>query len=453
MLKYDFSHCSAPVVPSGNTEEELAALAPRVTDALDRIHTNPPGFIKMLDIFEDVEELCNAKSFLEQFDNFVVLGIGGSALGNTAIHRSLKPFHWETLSREERKGCCKVFVWDNVDPDFLHDQMQLAGFDVPGVNASKSCFNIISKSGSTAESMAMYLLVRDMLEKQGLDPKKHIIFTTDPEKGILREIARKEGFKSFSIPQDVGGRFSVLSSVGLLSALAAGIDIKTIRYEAKKTADRLLTTRVTGNAAAKIALHHLISYNKGIPISVMFAYSNALYHWADWYRQLWAESLGKRINRHGQEVFVGPTPIKALGVTDQHSQVQLYNEGKNDKIITFLCVESFRHTVSIPSLHEEIEGLRYLGNQTFNDLINLEQKGTEFALKKHDRPSMRVTFPKIDEAHIGEFIITYEIATALFAYVMEIDPFNQPGVELGKEATYALMGRKGFEYLAKDISV
>ncbi|HOM55851.1 MAG TPA: glucose-6-phosphate isomerase, partial [Thermotogota bacterium] len=192
-------------------------------------------------------------------------------------------------------------------------------------------------------------------------------------------------------------------------------------------------------------------YEKGISLSVMMAYSNALYTWADWYRQLWAESLGKRVNRSGQEVFVGPTPIKALGVTDQHSQVQLYNEGKLDKVLTFLEVESFRHRLDIPSMHPEHEGLSYLGNQKFNDLINLELRGTEYALTKHGRPSMRVVFPRIDETHIGEFIVTYEMATTLMAALLDIDPFDQPGVELGKQATYALMGRAGYDALAKEI--
>lgn len=451
MLKFDFSHCVDPRFPIFNTREQLAARYRETEEALTTLKSQEPGFLKILEHPEALDELLKYKPALSDFDNFVVLGIGGSALGNTALHRSLKPFQWEFLSREERNGLCRVFVWDNVDPDFLHDQLWLVGLNPPSVEASKTVFNVISKSGNTAESMALYLYVRNALEKQGLDPRKHIVFTTDPEKGILRKISRKEGFKAFSIPPEVGGRFSVLTAVGLLSALAAGIDIEKLFQGAREAKKRLLSTPVAENPAALIALHHLLYYEKGISLSVMMAYSNALYTWADWYRQLWAESLGKRVNRSGQEVFVGPTPIKALGVTDQHSQVQLYNEGKLDKVLTFLEVESFRHRLDIPSMHPEHEGLSYLGNQKFNDLINLELRGTEYALTKHGRPSMRVVFPRIDETHVGEFIVTYEMATTLMAALLDIDPFDQPGVELGKQATYALMGRAGYDALAKEI--
>jgi len=451
MLKYDFTNCFNERHPVFNTSAQLSNRYAAMEEALKKVKSAEPGFLKILDRPETLSELLDFKPNLSAYDNFVVLGIGGSALGNTALHRSLKPFHWEFLSREERKGQCRVFVWDNVDPDFLQDQMSLVGLNQPGVDASKTLFNVISKSGNTAESMAMYLYVRNALEKQSLDPKKHIVFTTDPEKGILRQISRKEGFMAFTIPPEVGGRFSVLTPVGLLSALAAGIDIEKLFKGAQETKKRLLSIPVSQNPAALIALHHLLYYEKGLSLSVMMAYSNALYTWADWYRQLWAESLGKKVNRSGQEVFIGPTPIKALGVTDQHSQVQLYNEGKLDKVLTFLEVETFRNRLEIPSMYPELEGLSYLGNQRFNDLINLELRGTEYALKKHGRPSLRVVFPRIDEAHVGEFILTYELATTLFATMIDIDPFDQPGVELGKRATYALMGREGYDDLAKEI--
>lgn len=444
MLKFDFSNSLNQKVSFGNSIKEIEGEDREFSQALEKIRQNPPGFVRILENIDWVSELSDFKKHLSEFDDFVVLGIGGSALGNTALHQSLKPFHWNTLSRVDREGLCRVFVWDNVDPDFLYDQLQV-------IDLSRTCFNVISKSGSTAESMAMYLLVRKMLEERNLDVRKHIVFTTDPEKGILRALARKEGFKAFTIPPEVGGRFSVLTSVGLLSALAEGIDITKLLEGAQSACKRLLITPLKDNPAGWIAVSHLLFYEKGLPISVMFAYSNALYYWADWYRQLWAESLGKKLNAFGQEVFFGPTPIKALGVTDQHSQVQLYNEGKRDKVVTFLCVEEFKHQLLIPSLHDSIEGLKYLGNQMFNDLIRAEQKGTEYALTKNHRPNLRVTFPKIDETHIGEFIFTYELATTLFGYMMHIDPFDQPGVELGKEATYALMGRKGYEEIAKQI--
>jgi glucose-6-phosphate isomerase len=190
---------------------------------------------------------------------------------------------------------------------------------------------------------------------------------------------------------------------------------------------------------------------KGMVINVMFSYSNALFYWADWFRQIWAESLGKATDNDGNQINYGLTPVKAIGATDQHSQVQLYNDGPNDKVITFLKVENFHHQMTIPSLHTDIEALSYLGEKSLNQLIDAEQRATAYAVKNHGRPNMAVEFPRIDEEHIGEFIFVYEMATTLLGYMKHINPFDQPGVEDGKIYTYALMGRTGFEEKRKEI--
>jgi len=260
-----------------------------------------------------------------------------------------------------------------------------------------------------------------------------------------------ENILKLSIPPDVGGRFSVLTSAGLLSALAAGIDIKKVFSGASSAKERLLKLPLQENPAALIAVNHLLFYEKRKTISVLFSYSNSLYSFADWYRQLWAESLGKKYSRSGEKLEIGPTPIKALGATDQHSQVQLYIEGKNDKVITFLKVENFRNEIPIPHLYKDIEALEYLGGKSLKQLLNSELEGTAYALKKNNRPNITVTFPCINEENIGEFIFTYELATVLFAYLANINPFDQPGVEEGKKAAYALLGRKGYEKIAEEI--
>ncbi len=444
MLKFDFRNMLGENVESGNYADEIVSMEVDFIKAMEELKKDNPGFISLLDNFEFVEEIEKIAEEFKWCENFVVLGIGGSALGNTAIQQSLRPLNWNFLDEDKRKECPRIFIWDNVDPEYILSNLEI-------LDLSKTVFNVISKSGSTAEAMSNYLIVRGILEFWNLDVRKHLVFTTDPEKGVLNKIAAKDGISKLVIPPSVGGRFSVLTPVGLLSAMMAGIDVKKILNGAKESRDKMLNSRLWENNAGLIAVHHRLQYRKGRTISVMFAYSNALYSWADWYRQLWAESLGKQKDKNGTDVFLGPTPIKAIGPTDQHSQVQLYSEGKNDKVITFLKVENFRNTVRIPQIHGDIEELSYLGNRTLNELINFEQEGTAYALKKHDKPNLTVIFPTIDENNIGEFIFTYELATALFGYMENIDPFDQPGVEDGKIATYALMGRKGYEDLSEEI--
>lgn len=198
-------------------------------------------------------------------------------------------------------------------------------------------------------------------------------------------------------------------------------------------------------------IHYLMDKEKNKNISVMMSYSNPLYYWADWYRQLWAESLGKEIDRDGNPVAEGQTPVKALGVTDQHSQVQLYTEGPNDKVFTFLTVEKYRDDVKLPKFEKEYDSLKYLSGHNLSDLFDAEMKATEYALVKKNRPSCRVIFPSINEYTIGQFIMMYEIQTAFAGKLYNINAFDQPGVEAGKKATYGLLGREGFENEAEEI--
>ncbi|MCX7653429.1 MAG: glucose-6-phosphate isomerase [Fervidobacterium sp.] len=438
MLKFDFTYTISENVLGGLTESEIGACEQKVSDFLRRFDENKPGFVNAVLTRKWIDSVNELSDFLFTFDNIVVLGIGGSALGNIAIQNALRPFNWNSMNSEERNGYLRVFVVDNVDPDYIASVLD-------SINLKMTLFNIISKSGTTAEPMANYLIIRGILEASGLDPKEHIVFTTDPEKGVLRRIGRSEGIRMLDIPPDVGGRFSVLTPVGLLSAKAAGVDIEEMIIGARDAYEKTVKTPFWQNPAALLAVIHYLHYKKGRNISVMMAYSNKLYHLADWYRQLWAESLGKMYDNDGNRVNVGQTPIKALGAVDQHSQVQLYNEGPDDKIITFLKTEKFEREITIPKLHENEPELVYLGGKRLSTLLNSEQLGTQLALAKHGRPSITVTFPQIDEYHIGQFFMYYEIATAITGDLLNVNPYDQPGVELGKKITYALMGRSGFE--------
>ena len=336
---------------------------------------------------------------------------------------------------------------DNVDPDTIKSVVELIE-----PKLRRTIVNVISKSGETAETAAQFILFRDLLAKKlGKKYTDNILATTDPAGGTLREISRAEGYRTLEVPDGVGGRFSVLSAVGLFSAGMTGIDIDAILAGARDMDKRCKSADVLANPAAMIAAIHYLLDQKGKKMSVMMPYSSALYYLADWYRQLWAESIGKQHGLKAKNVFTGQTPIKALGTTDQHSQVQLYREGPNDKVLTFLEVERFGNKLAIPDSMKQVETLKYLGGANFQQLMNAEKAGTEYALRESQRPTMTVLFPQISAETVGQFIYLYEVATSYMGGLLEINAYDQPAVQLGKDATYALMGKTGYDALAKEI--
>ena len=238
----------------------------------------------------------------------------------------------------------------------------------------------------------------------------------------------------------------MLSPVGLLSAAITGIDIHELLAGAEKMETRCGERDYFLNPAYMYAiLHYILDVKKNKKISVMMPYSTKLRDIADWYRQLWAESLGKTRIVEGNSLFVGQTPVKALGATDQHSQVQLYVEGPNDKYFVFVGVKKFAKDIKIHAGFESKKSINYLSGHTMGELFHAEQKATTLALTKAKRPNSTIWLPEISENSIGQLLYMLELATAFAGYLLEIDPFNQPGVEEGKKLTYALMGRPGFE--------
>ncbi|MDH7599264.1 MAG: glucose-6-phosphate isomerase [Sedimentisphaerales bacterium] len=375
-------------------------------------------------------------------DDLVVLGIGGSALGNIALQTALNPYLYN-LDPAQRDGP-RLFILDNIDP------VQFVSFlDWIEPRLDRTIFNVISKSGRTSETAAQMLIIWDMLTKR-LGPgqlKEHVVATTDPRTGTLRCIVEQEGLMCLEVPEGVGGRFSVLSPVGLFSAAMCGIDIDRLLAGARAMDKRVSSEEFLQNPAAIIAAINWHYYQQGKTISVMMPYSYQLKDMADWYRQLWAESLGKARDTKGRLVHVGPTPVKALGATDQHSQIQLYREGPNNKLFTFLYAQRYPRDVRIgPSLQSAPE-LDFLAGRTLGQLLDAERKATQYALIVDQRPCLDVIFDKIDAYSVGQFIYLYEVATSIAGRLFGIDPYDQPAVELGKDATYALMGRPGYEQL------
>jgi glucose-6-phosphate isomerase len=428
----------------GITKEEIAGLIPKgkdiLKDLLEQSDSEKLGFLTLPDNIELVEEISTYTNAIKnRYESYVHIGIGGSALGPIALQNSLLDSYYNLENKP------KMFFPDNVDPDWLNDLLQ-------HIDVSKTLFHIVSKSGGTAETAATMLYFVKYLKKElGDHFYKNLLFTTDPVDGLLNQIAREYPIKCFRIPPNVGGRFSVLTAVGLISASIAGIDIKELMEGAGTMAQICREDNLQENPAFIYAAIHYLYMKKGKNISVMMPYSNKIRDLADWYRQLWAESLGKRTDLDGKTVATGQTPVKALGTTDQHSQVQLYVEGPNDKITTFLEVENFKINEEIENHFEYIPEFDYLSGKTLGELINHEKRATEIALTNNQKPNITIKFPEVNAKTIGQFFMLLETATAFTGGLLNINTFNQPGVEEGKIATYALMGRSGYDKKRNEI--
>lgn len=370
-------------------------------------------------------------------ESFVVFGIGGSALGPLAVATSLMHLHHNELPRSKRNAP-KLYVEDNVDPERMSALLDVIDLDT-------AYFNVITKSGETSETLTQFLILYNMLKaKLGKEEAvKHIIVTTTVGKGTLYNIAAKEGFKVYDVQKGVGGRFSVLSPVGLVTFAVMGMDIKAMLKGAASMAEQSANPDIMHNPTLMSAYLKWVSMKAGMNISVLMPYADSLKYMADFYCQIWAESLGKEVDNSGKVINAGQTPAKALGVTDQHSQVQLYTEGPFDKVVTFIAVDDYRTTVTIPN--DDVDACDFLKGHTMNELINAERKATEFALKKAGRSNFTIYLPSVTEETIGELLMYFMYDTAFAGALLDIDAYNQPGVEEGKKATFAMLGRAGYE--------
>ena len=446
MIKFDYSNMMADNIGGehGLSSADIEGMADRASRAHAGVMAKKEsGEIGFPDLPYDDSLVAaireEAGRVSSTFDNFVVLGIGGSALGNVALHTALNHPYYNLLSKEGRGGRPRIFVPDNIDPDRFHGLLE-------SLDLGSTVFNVITKSGSTAETMSQFMIVREMLERElgKEEAAKRIIATTDREKGALRKAADEEGYATLPIPGNVGGRFSVLSAVGLLSAAVSGIDIGALLTGARTMNARCSAPGIADNPAlAGAVLHYLSCTRKGKVMLVMMPYSHRLKDVADWFRQLWAESLGKKYSTAGKVVHTGQTPIKAVGATDQHSQIQLYVEGPNDKAVCFLAVEKFDSRVDIPA-SSGVEGLGYLEGKSLNELIHAEMRATALTLMKNSRPNCTISLPRVDARSVGGLLFMLELQTAYAGELYGIDAFDQPGVEEGKQFTYGLMGREGY---------
>jgi glucose-6-phosphate isomerase len=447
LITYDYSFMMSDVVgETGATEAEVNSLKDALLNMRSEYFKSqtPLGFMRLPYDSETVSHIKElAQKYRSNFDTLLVLGIGGSDLGARAVISALRNVYHNWNSSARGSGNMRVFfLGSNTDPHEIEET--LASIDL-----HRTAVNVISKSGDTVETMSAFILIRDLLiQAVGYDEhRKHIIATTDESKGTLRTIVDREGYDYLVVPSDVGGRFSVLSTVGLFPITCSGVDIDILLSGAQAICDQLVSFSETELHGAEIyaALHYQAYTKRKQYINVFIPYSQHLREFGFWFRQLWAESLGKKDQLGSNDpVYVGPTPIAALGATDQHSQFQLYYYGPFDKLITFVKVADFGSSLRVPAAYEDIEGISYMKNMKFADILNSELTASSLALAERKRPNGCITLPELTPFTVGQLFQFLEITTAYMGGLFNINAYDQPGVELGKQNMYALLKRQGY---------
>ncbi|MFN8369164.1 MAG: hypothetical protein U0T83_00910 [Bacteriovoracaceae bacterium] len=368
-------------------------------------------------------EAC--KKVHNEFKNkkyFIHVGIGGSALGPQMLYSAL-----------ENNSSVQLSFINNIDPDDTASVLKK-------INVKESLFHIVSKSGGTAETISALILIIDLLKKNRIEEcefKNYLVFTTDPVKSELKELSKKWDIKTLEIPSNVGGRFSVLTAVGFLPLLFCGIDCDSLLKGANELKSEILENNVTKNQSIQLAsyLAYLLK-EKNVYETVLMPYSSKLKDFSAWFVQLWAESTGKQFNTKKEKIYTGFTPIASYGATDQHSQMQLFMEGPYNKCILFIEVKKFQNSLSLANDLSDFSSFKKLSKYSMNELMQAEFMGTLKALKGNNRPYVRVTIPEVNGESLGKLILFFESLTAMIGFYLDVDCFDQPGVEAGKIYAY-----------------
>jgi glucose-6-phosphate isomerase len=429
MIKFDFGYLEKISAKEGVRKAEWKKFAGKIPDFLKAFKNRDQRFLEELDKKETIEKIKNFTSARKgNYRDIVVLGIGGSALGANCVQQALGQIY-----PLDEKKTVHLTVLDNIDPVLLLEFEQVLDW-------KKTLFVVISKSGETAETLAQFLYFKNKCTLKKLDWKKHFVLVTGA-RGLLRDLLNKSlDLAGFDIPEKVGGRFSALTMVGLLPLALSGYDIGNLLKGARQGKNRSMEKVLAKNPAFQLALAQYLLYRKGKKQLVFFPYAQKLLGVGDWYRQLLAESIGKEKNRAGRRVNIGITPVTALGVTDQHSQNQLYMEGPADKLYVLAAVSKPLLDAKIPLDRSwRPAEMEYLGGVTFNQLLLAEMEGTIQALLKKNRPVVRISLEKLDALAVGELMVILEMSVVFLGELFNIDAFNQPGVELSKELTKSML--------------
>lgn len=425
ILRYDYSNMALGRL--GNKDAASFIAGANSIRAKIFARSGELGFLETISSGEIAAIEGLAKKFRKNFETLLVVGIGGSDLGTRAICEALAPSFFQ--KKKAKGGSMKLVFLGNTDPEEVAAKLQ-------GINLKKTIINVVSKSGGTAEILANFFLVRQLLERAVGKGKaaERIVATTDSSSGLMRKMADEAGWVTLPIPKNIGGRFSALTAVGLFPAACAGINIKELVSGSRKVLLEEKNGKRQTPALVFAALQHL-AYKNGMNISVLMPYSATLWSFAFWYRQLWAESLGK--NKAS-----GPTPVAALGAIDQHSQLQLYAEGPEDKTITFLEVGRFRKNFQVPTYLKDRSGALSVQGCSFEEIIHAERSATALALSGAGRPNGTIFIPAISAESLGAVLQFFMMAAAYAGELLGVNAFNQPGVEAMKKELADILGRK-----------
>ncbi len=378
----------------------------------------------------------SAKKIISDSEVMVVIGIGGSYLGARAVIECLTHSFYNYLSKNKRKTPEIYFAGQNISGKYLKDLIEIIGdrdFSV----------NVISKSGTTTEPAIAFRNFKDLLEKKyGEKAKERIYATTDSSKGALKKLAIEKGYKSFIIPDDIGGRFSVLTAVGLLPIAVAGLDIDEFMRGAKEAREDYKENFEKNDCYKYAALRNLL-YRKKFDIELLINYEPRLHYIAEWWKQLFGESEGK----NGKGIF----PAAVDFTTDLHSMGQYIQDGRRNLFETVINVENLGKEIIIEETTKDLDGLNYLAGK---DLSFINKKAFEGTLLAHidgGTPNIVINIPRLDEYNIGYLIYFFEKSCAISGYILGVNPFNQPGVESYKKNMFALLGKKGYEEFTKEL--
>lgn len=422
-------------------EHELAYLKEPVKLAHEMIHNKTGAgndFLGWVDLPTnyDKEEFSRIKKAAEKIksdsDVLLVIGIGGSYLGARAALEMLNHSFYNALPKDQRNTPQVIFVGNSISSTYMQDLFDL-------LKDKDVSINVISKSGTTTEPALAFRIYRKFLEeKYGVEEAKSRIYaTTDKAKGALKTLATEEGYEAFVIPDDVGGRYSVLTAVGLLPIAASGIDIDAMMAGAQQAQQDLSEADIDKNPAYQYAAVRNVLYNKGKTIEMLINYEPALQYFSEWWKQLFGESEGKD--------FKGIYPSSANFSTDLHSLGQYVQEGRRDLFETVLHVEKPKHDITIEEDTQDLDGLNYLAGQTVDFVNEKAYQGTMLAHTDGQVPNLIVHLPKLDAYTFGYIVYFFEKACAISGYLLGVNPFDQPGVEAYKKNMFALLGKPGFE--------
>ncbi|MEN1970279.1 glucose-6-phosphate isomerase [Lentibacillus sp. N15] len=420
-------------------EEELANLTPFVSSAHDRIHNQTGAgsdFLGWVDLpaYVDKDEFSRIKTaaarIRQESDILLVIGIGGSYLGaRAAIEMLSHSFHHLLPTRQQPQI---IFVGHQLSATYMQELLDvLKGKDIS--------INVISKSGTTTESAIAFRILRNYLEdRYGKEEAKQRIYaTTDKAKGALKTLADKEGYETFMIPDDVGGRYSVLTAVGLLPIAVSSVSIDDMMEGAKQAMNDLAEPDLAKNPSYQYAAVRNILYNKGKTIEMLISYEPKLSYVAEWWKQLFGESEGKD--------HKGIFPSSASFTTDLHSLGQYIQDGQRNLFETILSVTAATKDITLKMDAENLDGLNYLAGRTINEINQKALEGTMLAHTDGNVPNLLIEIPKLDAYTFGYFVYFFEKACAVSGYLLGVNPFNQPGVEAYKRNMFALLGKKGYE--------